>query len=254
MALEAGGPWANASSRRRLTPTPALPSNGDGEWQVTYETFRDMAAYAVGLVLIYLLVVAPFQAATCALVIMAPSLTIIGVMPGHASVSGSPATSMISADRLARHHRPRSSIRSSISSAGRAAGMAFREPSCARRRCALFRALTALAAMLRRPVHPRRPDLQRAGHEPDLPGILVSHPAHPGGHPGALLHRLSQEFSNDRRTHHRISGGGGFVLLGPRVRAARSSFPNGSWRLPPLSASICCKADLPAFAHPSGCS
>ncbi|MDE2298176.1 MAG: efflux RND transporter permease subunit, partial [Burkholderiales bacterium] len=31
----------------------------DGEWQITYETFRDMgAAYAVGLVLIYLLVVA----------------------------------------------------------------------------------------------------------------------------------------------------------------------------------------------------
>src|SRR6185369_6966100 len=29
----------------------------DGEWQITYETFRDMgAAYAVGLVLIYLLV------------------------------------------------------------------------------------------------------------------------------------------------------------------------------------------------------
>ena len=32
----------------------------DGEWQVTYETFRDMGlAYAVGLILIYLLVVAP---------------------------------------------------------------------------------------------------------------------------------------------------------------------------------------------------
>ena len=33
----------------------------DGEWQVTYETFRDMgAAYGVGLILIYLLVVAQF--------------------------------------------------------------------------------------------------------------------------------------------------------------------------------------------------
>jgi multidrug efflux pump subunit AcrB len=33
----------------------------DGEWQITYETFRDMGlAYAVGLVLIYLLVVAQF--------------------------------------------------------------------------------------------------------------------------------------------------------------------------------------------------
>ena len=34
----------------------------DGEWQITYETFRDMgAAYAVGLILIYLLVVAQFK-------------------------------------------------------------------------------------------------------------------------------------------------------------------------------------------------
>ena len=33
----------------------------DGEWQVTYETFRDMGiAYGVGMVLIYLLVVAQF--------------------------------------------------------------------------------------------------------------------------------------------------------------------------------------------------
>jgi multidrug efflux pump subunit AcrB len=34
----------------------------DGEWQITYETFRDMgAAYGVGLILIYLLVVAQFK-------------------------------------------------------------------------------------------------------------------------------------------------------------------------------------------------
>ena len=34
----------------------------DGELQITYETFRDMgAAYAVGLILIYLLVVAQFK-------------------------------------------------------------------------------------------------------------------------------------------------------------------------------------------------
>ncbi|MBI4290766.1 MAG: efflux RND transporter permease subunit, partial [Betaproteobacteria bacterium] len=58
----------------------------DGEWQVTYETFRDMGlAYAVGLILIYLLVVAQFRSYTVPLVIMAPiPLTIIGVMPGHA--------------------------------------------------------------------------------------------------------------------------------------------------------------------------
>ena len=58
----------------------------DGEWQVTFETFRDMgAAYAVGLVLIYLLVVAQFRSYSVPLIIMAPiPLTIIGIMPGHA--------------------------------------------------------------------------------------------------------------------------------------------------------------------------
>jgi multidrug efflux pump subunit AcrB len=58
----------------------------DGEWQVTYETFRDMGiAYAVGLILIYLLVVAQFRSYLIPFVIMAPiPLTVIGVMPGHA--------------------------------------------------------------------------------------------------------------------------------------------------------------------------
>ncbi len=76
----------------------------DGEWQVTYETFRDMgAAYAVGLVLIYLLVVAQFGSYGLPLIIMAPiPLTIIGVMPGHALL-GAPftATSMIGMIALA---------------------------------------------------------------------------------------------------------------------------------------------------------
>ncbi|MFS8084432.1 MAG: efflux RND transporter permease subunit, partial [Acidobacteriota bacterium] len=45
----------------------------DGESQVTYETFRDMgAAYAVGLILIYLLVVAQFRSYLTPLIIMAP--------------------------------------------------------------------------------------------------------------------------------------------------------------------------------------
>jgi multidrug efflux pump subunit AcrB len=58
----------------------------DGEWQITYETFRDMGiAYGVGLVLIYLLVVAQFRSYLVPLIIMAPiPLTVIGVMPGHA--------------------------------------------------------------------------------------------------------------------------------------------------------------------------
>jgi len=76
----------------------------DGEWQVTYETFRDMGlAYAVGLVLIYLLVVAQFKSYLVPLIIMAPiPLTIIGVMPGHALLGAQfTATSMIGMIALA---------------------------------------------------------------------------------------------------------------------------------------------------------
>ncbi|MBU6490218.1 MAG: efflux RND transporter permease subunit, partial [Burkholderiales bacterium] len=76
----------------------------DGEWQITYETFRDMGiAYAVGLVLIYLLVVAEFGSYLMPLIIMAPiPLTIIGVMPGHALLGAQfTATSMIGMIALA---------------------------------------------------------------------------------------------------------------------------------------------------------
>jgi multidrug efflux pump subunit AcrB len=76
----------------------------DGEWQITYETFRDMgAAYGVGLILIYLLVVAQFGSYLTPLIIMAPiPLTIIGVMPGHALLGSQyTATSMIGMIALA---------------------------------------------------------------------------------------------------------------------------------------------------------
>ncbi|MRJ41652.1 MULTISPECIES: efflux RND transporter permease subunit [Idiomarina] len=76
----------------------------DGEWQITYETFRDMgAAYAVGLLLIYLLVVGHFGSYAVPLVIMAPiPLTLIGIMPGHALLGAQfTATSMIGMIALA---------------------------------------------------------------------------------------------------------------------------------------------------------
>jgi multidrug efflux pump subunit AcrB len=82
--------------------TPTL--KWDGEWQITFETFRDMGlAYSVGLVLIYLLVVAQFRSYAVPLVIMAPiPLTIIGVMPGHALLGAQfTATSMIGMIALA---------------------------------------------------------------------------------------------------------------------------------------------------------
>ncbi len=76
----------------------------DGEWQITYETFRDMGiAYSVGLLLIYFLVVAQFRSYLVPLVIMAPiPLTVIGVMPGHALLGAEfTATSMIGMIALA---------------------------------------------------------------------------------------------------------------------------------------------------------
>ena len=89
--------------------TPANPYEAyaikwDGEWQITYETFRDMgAAYGVGLILIYLLVVAQFRSYVAPLVIMAPiPLTLVGVMPGHALLGANfTATSMIGMIALA---------------------------------------------------------------------------------------------------------------------------------------------------------
>ena len=76
----------------------------DGEWQITYETFRDMGiAYSVGLIMIYLLVVAQFRSYLVPLVIMAPiPLTIIGILPGHALLGAQfTATSMIGMIALA---------------------------------------------------------------------------------------------------------------------------------------------------------
>ena len=58
----------------------------DGEWQLTIEVMRDLGlAFAVVLVLIYVLVVGWFRSFKVPLVIMAPiPLTLIGVLPGHA--------------------------------------------------------------------------------------------------------------------------------------------------------------------------
>ena len=60
-------------------------------------------AYGVGLILIYLLVVAHFKSYLVPLIIMAPiPLTIIGVMPGHALLGSQyTATSMIGMIALA---------------------------------------------------------------------------------------------------------------------------------------------------------
>ena len=70
----------------------------DGEWEVTYVTFRDMgAAFGVAILGIYLLVVAQFGSYRLPLVILTPvPLTLIGIVLGH-WMFGAPftATSMI---------------------------------------------------------------------------------------------------------------------------------------------------------------
>ncbi len=57
----------------------------DGEWQITYEVFRDMGiAFAVVMVLIFILVVGWFKSFTTPLVIMAAiPFSLIGILPAH---------------------------------------------------------------------------------------------------------------------------------------------------------------------------
>ena len=99
-----GGPLVEYFVRQPQDALRDYALKWDGEWQITYEAFRDMgAAYAVGLILIYLLVVAQFGSYLTPLIIMAPiPLTIIGVMPGHALLGAQyTATSMIGMIALA---------------------------------------------------------------------------------------------------------------------------------------------------------
>lgn len=81
-------------------PSDSLQSSLEwtGEWTVTYVTFRDMGiAFAVALILIYILVVGEFGNFRLPAIIMAPiPLTLIGIVPGHWLFGASfTATSMI---------------------------------------------------------------------------------------------------------------------------------------------------------------
>lgn len=70
----------------------------DGEWFITYEVFRDLGgAFALVIVLIYVLVLGWFKSYAVPLVIMAPiPISLIGILPGHAALGAYfTATSMI---------------------------------------------------------------------------------------------------------------------------------------------------------------
>ncbi len=92
------------------TPKPTIKYHGqpvddsrptllwDGEWEVTYVTFRDMgAAFMVAILGIYLLVVGQFGSFKLPLVILVPvPLTFIGILTGHWMLNAAfTATSMI---------------------------------------------------------------------------------------------------------------------------------------------------------------
>jgi multidrug efflux pump subunit AcrB len=124
----------------------------DGEWKITYETFRDMGiTYAFGLILIYLLVVAHFRSYLMPLIIMAPiPLTVVGVLPGHALLGAEyTATSMIGMIALAGIIVRNSILLVDFINLKLAEGMALKEAVI---RSASTRAqpilLTAVAAML----------------------------------------------------------------------------------------------------------
>jgi len=76
----------------------------DGEWHITYEVFRDLGvAFAVVMVIIYLLIVGMFQNFTIPLLMMIPiPLTLTGIIPGHLMFNAFfTATSMIGLIALA---------------------------------------------------------------------------------------------------------------------------------------------------------
>ncbi|MDT8435647.1 MAG: efflux RND transporter permease subunit [Gemmatimonadota bacterium] len=82
--LADGGSLGQLYARQpEVTERPVL--KWDGEWQVTYEVFRDLGiAFAGALLLIYALLVAWFGSFVTPLVMMtAIPLTLVGIAPGH---------------------------------------------------------------------------------------------------------------------------------------------------------------------------
>ena len=78
--------------------TQRLAMKWDGEWHISYEVFRDLGlAFAVVLILIYILVTGWFQSFVIPLTIMtAIPFSLVGILPAHAGMGAFfTATSMI---------------------------------------------------------------------------------------------------------------------------------------------------------------
>jgi len=80
---------AGYSLKEEYTHQPELEDNfslkWDGEWQITYEVFRDLGiAFLVVIIIIYMLIVGWFQNFTVPLVMLAAiPLSLIGIIGGH---------------------------------------------------------------------------------------------------------------------------------------------------------------------------
>ena len=88
---------------------PKYSMKWDGEWHITYEVFRDLGiAFAIVLILIYIIVVAWFQSFSLPFVIMAAiPFSLVGIFPAHAALGAFfTATSMIGFHRWSRHSCP----------------------------------------------------------------------------------------------------------------------------------------------------
>ena len=83
---------------RQPESTDRYAMKWDGEWHITYEVFRDLGlAFAVVLILIYVLVVAWFQSFWTPLIIMSViPVSLVGILPAHGLLGAFfTATSMI---------------------------------------------------------------------------------------------------------------------------------------------------------------
>ncbi len=97
--------WAKAGLQKPTISLHGQPDDEsistllwDGEWEITWVTFRDMgAAFMIALVGIYILVVGLFRSFTLPLVILTPiPLTLVGIVVGHMLFAAPfTATSMI---------------------------------------------------------------------------------------------------------------------------------------------------------------
>ena len=144
------------SPRSACTASPADETSPtllwDGEWEITYVTFRDMgAAFGVAILGIYILVVAQFGSFKLPLVILTPiPLTLIGIV--HRPLAVRRAVHRDLDDRL---HRARGHHRAQLDPAGRLHPPRRRRANSAARRLLEAGAvrfkpilLTALAAMI----------------------------------------------------------------------------------------------------------